>query len=70
MSAVCCAEGSAAGPAVGAEAQQPVADQPSTHQRKGPAGQAPWDEALLLEGQATPEHQPQGDDRTEEMPLQ
>ena len=70
MSAACCAERSASGPAVGAQAQQPVADQPSTNNRKGPQGQTVGDEPSLLEGQHTPEQQPQIDDRAEEMPLQ
>ena len=70
MSAACCAERSAAGPTVGAQAQQPVADQPSTNNRKRPEGQASGDETPLLKSQRTPEQQPQGGDGAEEMPLQ
>ena len=61
---------SAAGPAVGAHPQEPVADQPSTHPGNRPEGQPLRDEAPLLDGQHTPEHQSQGGDRAEEMPLQ
>ena len=70
MSAACCAERSAAGPAVGTHAKQPVADQPSTNHRKGPEGQTLGDEASLPEGQNTPEHQHNCNDRAEEVPLQ
>ena len=70
MSAACCADGSAAGPAVGTQAQQPIADQSSTNDGNGPEGQAFWDETPLIESQATPENEPQGGDGAEQMPLQ
>ena len=63
-------ERSAAGPSVGAQPQQPVADQCATTDGKGPEGQALGDDPPLLEGQHTPNQQPQGGNGAEEMPLQ
>ena len=54
----------------GAQAQQLVADQPSSHQRQGPEGKTSGDETPLLERQHTPEHQPQGGNGAKQMPLQ